>query len=82
MTERQIRAIFQHKRDTKGVLQSPVVLPASDKGKVRQAAKFPASLEEELRQILPLAKVVTNYEEMVRAIHERWKSGQRNGGHS
>ena len=82
MTERQIRAVFYHKRDKNGILTAPVVLPGPPRGKVPKAAKFPQSLEEELRQILPLKEVVKNYEELVRTIHERWKSGTRNGGHS
>jgi len=82
MTERQIRAVLYHKRDKNGILTAPVLLPSSQRGKLPKAVKYPESLEEELRQILPLREVVTNYEEMVRVIHERWKTGQRNGGHS
>jgi len=82
MTDRQVRTILYHKRDKNGILTAPVVLPGSPRGKVPKAAKFPASLEEELRQILPLASWLgaQKYDEMVATIKERWKSGTRNGG--
>ena len=80
LTDVQVRRVLHHKRDTKGALVAPVVLPVRDKGKPK-AARFPQSLEEELRQILPLQQVITreNYEEMIKTIYERWKTGQRNG---
>jgi len=54
-----------------------VVLPGP---KERKAARFPRSMEEELRQIVPLAGWVSqeNYAEMVATIKERWKTGVRN----
>ena len=78
MTERQIREVLYHRRDKNGILTAPAILPP---GKAPKKPRFPRSMEEELRQIAPLAGWVSqeNYAEMVATIKERWKTGVRDG---